>query len=849
MQELRQKQQLLELLHQGAIVLTPNNRLSAALLDDYFNYCEQKTITKPQCLPYRQFITRTFEQYCYQHPNQPYPYLINEMHCQHLWQQIIQMEETITYSEGLLNTVLDTWKQCEQWLISPEDQAFCYTQQTRQFQCWWQEFRQKLQQLEAISEYQLAPYLLHNDMFLINTPLIWASFDEFTPQQLKLQEQCNTHNIMQYRYDLEDNKAISTQLLAADNIQEEQQQLVFWIQEQLHTNRFIAEDKLQGAMKPPKIGIVVPELQQSSTMLQRMLAEHIDPALFNISLGQKLSEFPIIAHALSWLHLTTSKYTHQQITLLLQSPYIGHAQEELLQRAHCQQNCQLLQKRHCTYAELIEQLAQHTPLLAQSLTKLTAYPKLATPQEWVQIFQDRLNQLGYPGTLGLSSEQYQCHARLNTLFDEFRELAFIHHQLSTQEALDTFTQLTSNTVFQPQKKPAPIQILGLLEASGCEFDYLWIMGLTDQCLPGKTKRAPLIPPSLQQSLKMPHSHPDRELYFAQSTLQRLRLGAKYSVFSYSKLQGDNPTLPCTLITQFPEYPKRTKPLATQQSELWDKYLESYEVPLLPEEHISGGTTLLSNQAQCPFKSFATHRLQAKPLPQLSEEFDSKERGQIIHKVMELLWKKLNSQSNLIRLEEQELQRLINQCISDTLHLGQKEQTLLHQIEHERLKRLVHHCLEWEKKRPPFTILALEHSYTMTLSGLEIQMRVDRLDEVDDAQWVIDYKSSIPNSKPWNEDRPQQPQLLLYALLNEQINTLLFLQIKTGAILCSGLSEFPSDVKGINRLKKDECWSQIREHWQEQLNELAQEVIHGHCPPQPINSSICAYCDFKNLCRI
>ncbi len=99
------------------------------------------------------------------------------------------------------------------------------------------------------------------------------------------------------------------------------------------------------------------------------------------------------------------------------------------------------------------------------------------------------------------------------------------------------------------------------------------------------------------------------------------------------------------------------------------------------------------------------------------------------------------------------------------------------IEQERLQRLILTYIEWEKARPPFSVHALEQEYSLVLSGLAIRVRVDRIDQVEDKKWVIDYKSTLPSSKPWNDERPKEPQLLLYALLDEEINTLLLVQLK------------------------------------------------------------------------
>jgi len=348
---------------------------------------------------------------------------------------------------------------------------------------------------------------------------------------------------------------------------------------------------------------------------------------------------------------------------------------------------------------------------------------------------------------------------------------------------------------------------------------------------------------------MPHSTAARELYFARQTLQRLQNGSKSVVFSYSHLTGDKPNLPSALINHLPLFTSLLNETVPKASFLTINS-EHYSLPLQNNEFLSGGTALLTNQAKCPFKAFAEHRLKAKPVLKTSEGIDTKERGKIIHKIMELLWQDLETQAHLLDCSEHELDLFIDKAINQAL----QEQTaqypqLMQELEYFRLKRLVLSYLVWEKQRPPFSIAAIEQSYSLNLAGLEIKVRVDRLDKVADKTWVIDYKSTLPTTKPWNEERPQEPQLLLYALLNDEINTLILMQIKTGKIICSGISENKTEIKGISSLKNEESWQDTRHHWKEQLSGLAQEILSGHCPPQPLNSNICTHCDFKNLCRI
>jgi probable DNA repair protein len=839
MLKLNNKTQLLDLLTQGAVVLSPNNRLSAALLQSYFTHCNKSTVIKPQCLPYTIALLNTFEEIKFKHHGEVQPTLLNQAQCRYLWQLIIQKTKGITYSTGLLQAVMQAWKYCEQWQISPHNPSFSYTPQTQTFQDWWHAFNKELEKLNALHEFQLADYLIKRKQSLFNAPLIWVCFDEFTPQQLSLQTHLQEQGLNQYHYDLTE-QTPSPQLYAAENNKEEYQQLIQWLQ-------------LKLKQSEKRIAVVVPELEQESRHLKRCLSQHFDASLFNISLGEPLGQYPLVEHALSWLHLAQN-CTQQEMSLLIQSPYIGGAQAEFIARSQCLQDSPLLQQRQGSLKQLSTSLQAKAPILAEHLNRISSYPKSASPNEWVGLFQKRLNSLGFPGDYGLNSAQYQCYQRFLALFDEFRQLTMVSAQFSESEALDALNQLAATTIFQAQKSNARIQISGLLEASGCEFDSLWVMGLTDQCLPGKTKLSAFIPPQLQRDLYMPHSSPERELHFAQQTLQRLHRGSQETVFSYPKLQGDRPGLPSALIAHYPLFISATELRGKENITALITLQEDYSVPLKAEEKLTGGTALLGNQAKCPFKAFAEHRLAAKPLPNITEGIDNKERGTMIHKIMELLWRDLATQHNLLYIEQDKLDHLIINAIELANKELQKESmdelpAVIQEIEYTRLKRLVLGCLEWEKQRPSFEIASLEQSYSINLAGLEIKVRVDRLDKVADKTWVIDYKSTLPANKPWNEDRPQEPQLLLYALLNEDINTLLFMQIKTGNIMCSGLSENPSEIKGISTLKKEECWVDTREYWQQQLTSLVEEVLSGYCPPLPINATVCSYCDFKNLCRI
>ncbi|WP_058535787.1 PD-(D/E)XK nuclease family protein [Legionella saoudiensis] len=839
MHVLNNKEQLFALLAEGAVVITPNNRLSDAITQQYYHAQNNNTVDKPVCLPYGVALVKAYTQLNFTTPLATHPILLNSNQCLYLWRKLIKSCDDITYSDGLLQAVISAWERCEQWQINADDPAFHYTPQTRQFQQWWQSFNKELNKNNLIAECQLVPYLIKAHSPLLSGPVIWACFDDFTPNQVQLQQHLEQQGFAQHQYDLPA-RVSDVSILAAKDEKEEYQQLISWLQLKIQEGN-------------QRIAVVIPDLQQKPSAIRRLLAQHFDPAVFNISLGQTLNEFPLVAHALCWLNLDTTYLSAHQATLLLQSPYLGSAKEEFLARAEYLQNSTLLEDQNIPYTQFINDLKTYTPKLAALVGQISTYPKEASLYEWIQYFQERLNSLAFPGDYGLNSENYQCFSRFSLLFDELRQLSILCSHLTKTEALELLKQLVVNTIFQAQKTDSIIQVSGLLEASGCEFDHLWMTGLNDQCLPQKVSLSAFIPPQLQRDLQMPHSLPARELQFAKQTLYRLQQSANSVVFSYAELQGDTPNLPCSLIIEHPEFIRIDQAINPQQETQLIHIEENYLLPVQAEEQISGGTALLANQAKCPFRSFAEHRLRAKESSQTHDGLNAKTRGQIIHKVMELLWQTLQNQQALFTLDADRLEQHIDTAIQRALEpLSQQHPEtfpeLVRTVEYTRLKRLALSYLEWEKRRSPFTISALEQSFTINLAGIDFNVRVDRLDEVADKKWVIDYKSSLPSSKPWYEDRPKEPQLLLYALLDTEINAMLLMQIKAGKITCSGFSEEKQAVSGISSLKKEETWDDCRTHWHNQLTHLAEEFQQGHCAPQPAQLTICQQCSFQSLCR-
>lgn len=831
---------LFALMKQGAMLITPNNRLSNHVLNAFSRADEQSVLEKPRCLPWQMYLQECFRLHACQRPLTAMPVLLNAQQLRFLWTSVIASQLGDSVNQGLIDEVQEAWRRCLLWQVDWRQNSFSLTPQSRQFQEWAALLQTELDQRQVICSEQLVDFLRQQQTQLSPGCVIWYCFDDYTPQQRQWQQYLQEQGCVQHYLDLpiQDESAV---LYEADDEDDERLQLLFWLQEQVTAGH-------------ERIGVVVPDLHHQAHRLQRLLQAHMPASLFDISLGQPLTQFPLVAHALSWLGLQGADISHQLARLLLSSPYLADARSEMLARAAMLQDSAAMQEQSIDYAFFLSEASRFAPALGRLLTSLQAYPKQATVHEWVALFTTRLHALGFPGEYPLNSATWQCYHRFLALFDEMKQLAMLSSSLSLTQALSTLTMLANNTVFQAQKTESRIQIVGLLEASGCYFDKLWMMSTTDECLPQKTRLSAFIPAHLQCELAMPHASPDRELLLARRIVTRLKNSSQALVFSYPRLSKDKPNLPSPLICELKAYQRRTTQLPERVPAL-EPFTESYDIPFTTRDRSSGSSALLANQAKCPFRAFAAHRLQARKECLPSDGPNMVERGKLIHKVMEVLWQQLERQASLFTLSEEQLLNAIDRAIDQALAPWQRVRhqsfpPLVQEVERARLRRLAQACLDWEKQRPAFVVDALEQSFSLELAGIHFNLRLDRLDvSADGKKWVIDYKSSLPSGAPWNEDRPKEPQLLLYALLDERINTLLFGELKNGQMACKGFSEDKQELAGISSPKDERGWQEYREHWRSLLHELAEEYQRGYCPPQPISPSVCQQCDFQSLCRL
>jgi hypothetical protein len=173
-------------------------------------------------------------------------------------------------------------------------------------------------------------------------------------------------------------------------------------------------------------------------------------------------------------------------------------------------------------------------------------------------------------------------------------------------------------------------------------------------------------------------------------------------------------------------------------------------------------------------------------------------------------------------------------------------------EHERLNGLLWKWLELEAARAPFTVERLEEGSEIAHhAGLDFSVRVDRIDRlVDGGRILIDYKSGAAEAD-WRGDRPDNPQLPLYALLHRE-SLVAVAYGRINAAECAFVVEsargdiFPG--KRASRLEGMPSFADLIELWSRRIECFAEDFARGRAAVAPTPQA-CRSCRLQGLCRV
>ncbi|BCN93890.1 hypothetical protein THMIRHAM_16750 [Thiomicrorhabdus immobilis] len=581
---------------------------------------------------------------------------------------------------------------------------------------------------------------------------------------------------------------------AAQDLFDEVQQVSNWAIQQ------VAEQLQHKPIELIKVAVVAPNVADYKTALSQCLDEQLylnglnqlhsqlngvnsHHKLYNLSLGEPLFSLPIIENAWQTLQLflqPQKSTSYQNWSQWLISPYtLG----DFTQRQQADAEFRRLQWANVLWPNLLESNAANS--LPQSLHK--ALKAIANKErqsasvglsDFIEQAWSVLDALGWPGNRTLQSEEFQQKTAFENALVEFSKLADIGGKQTYSKWLSLLKRYLSELVHQPQSVGhQPIQIMGMLEAGGQEFDALWIMGLTNEAWPRMPSPNPFIPMNLQRQYHLPRSDANRELSYAMQISQRLLLSANQVIWSYPQQSGEATLLPSSILPnhkQFPEQVALYQPTAyrtlaealfalrdPQNPIVWEEDWQGAEIPL--GQQAPGGTGILQAQSLCPLMAYVDYRLGAKyGFQQVEDSLQNTNQGTLIHQVLEHFWLEVKTQVALLRLSHEEVVDKLNAHIENAFASLQASlaQGIL-EVEHKRILELCLQWLELETQRSSFKVVEREKAHTVTLAGIDFKVIIDRVDEVDGQKVILDYKTGKASINSLLKTPLAAPQLAVY----------------------------------------------------------------------------------------
>ena len=828
--------------------------------------------------------------------------VLNAFQEQLIWEQVIQSQidasvEALFDLQALTASAAQAHKLSIEWNIPVDGSEFASEEQ-QQFQRWQTAFRTTCQKQGFIDVASLQAHLVnclpHINRSLLPTAIAFAGFDHYTALEQQLQRQLSQAGVRVVTIN-QDSEPGAIQRMAPSDISQECLSIAQWAKQHLVRN------------PNTRLGIVVPNLETYQYPIQDALDDTLSPQricgrnahqsrLFNISLGQPLSSTPIVATALNLLQLISNHRDVDQslIAALLHSPYWSNTSQATEADARARLDVAFrisvaLKAPFDRYDQFARWFLDEQKLVAPMLRQHLHALHLAIgrkeerllPSEWRHSLQTLLAKTGWLAEGKLNSIEFQTQQAFIDALNEFSRLDAITGKLKLREALKRLDQLCNERLFQPKTQGnPPIQILGVLESTGLPFDALWFAGLNESAWPPPAHPNPLLSVAAQRAQRAPNSCAGVQLEFARQIQHRLLRSATEIILSAPLSEGDTELQPSALISG---YALTASPCLENLPWIQDclshagSALESIEDTLAPAveagAHVRGGTWLLKAQAICPAWGYYQYRLGAAPLQDPVEGLDARQRGTLVHHVLESFWTKTENHAGLKALVSNGLYEAISQAIDTVLeayNADKKHEPLKprqHALEKSRLQRLLTLWLTLEAERTePFSVRHCEHEFLDNIRGIEVRMFLDRIDQLEDGRLlIIDYKTGANiDTRNWASQRLTEPQLPIYAAIAKpesgEVAGVAFGQVHLNKLGFKGIGDGEKLLPGVEDLKSFRSrrifpeaqfpdWTSVLTHWKSAIYTIADEVCQGDAGVRYANEKDLLYCDVLPLLRL
>ena len=427
-----------------------------------------------------------------------------------------------------------------------------------------------------------------------------------------------------------------------------------------------------------------------------------------------------------------------------------------------------------------------------------------------------------------------------------------------------------------------VQIMGILETRNLDFEHVLVLSVNDDTFPGnRAVSSSFIPYNLRYAygLPTPQHHEGVYAYYFYRLLQRAEtVHLAYCSRSDDKRTGEPSRYVYQLEYESPHRPLRrairlgvnltkTEPVSASKTGRTARILEEY---------LDGGGRSLSPTAfyqyvECPLRFYFRHVAGLKPV----EEIDLPMFGTILHRAMELLYMPLlgdpSPQRTIASLPgtpavKEAVVRAVNEEYLQDPKATEEEYGGSVLLVRDVVRKYIDSCiLPYDASQRGYAVERLEApvEYRVPLErdgrvrSVGFAGKADRIDRLSDgALRVVDYKTGKPHncfrdvaalfSSVAAERSPAVLQTLLYAMMLSQSENC---DVQPALYYVRSMQDerfSPLLVEGDRPVLR---FSDYRESLNGHLQKTLSELFDFSKPfEQCEDRSVCAYCDFREICR-
>lgn len=862
-------QEVCDLDPETTLVLTVNNRYARRIVDRLVASlgAQRAVIAIPDIIPLGAWLARMADDLSF-HADRPMPsWMADNFGTMYLWQQVIEETEP---GRSLLDIGQAARLACEadrmldEWRIRVEPHE--ETPDYRRFMVWRERYRLLLQErdledsnlaiervLSAVSEGVLQTSARH---------IVLAGFNDVSRRLSDLLGALQTRGVTVRALDEPVTPAGDVRSVRAPDPHSE------WVLAAQWALRQLQQDP-QG-----RYAIVVPGLEGNVPLAHRVLRDALAPEhVFNIAVGRPLSEWPLVRAALAWLRVV-ARFARGQVcsaqelgAALLAGGCTAH-EEEASRRAALDARLRHNAVPGMNADQFAAALDDYVPRLAtawrQAMERAETFASRADTSDWVGPIRELLQALGFPGQTALDSHAWQTLESFDQRIETLAVLTPVTGPVSFGKAVAMLAQMARETVFQPQRDPrARLDVLGFLESEGGHWDGVWVLGLTDDVLPAVPRPNPLIPLAALRRVNAPRATPEREFHWAQTLFTGLLGSAARVWLSHAAREGERELRASPFLAAFPVHDFEPEAPSCPALPL-EFVVDEQGPPVMQGEPVRGGIALLDAQARNPLWAFVRFRLGASELPDYADMANQNVRGIFLHKVMELFWKLTPDMAALERLAtDKRLHALVDEVIGRAAdEILTDFSPAMRTLEMQRAHAVVMRWLELERRREPFHVVAVEQRDRWSHAGVELSIRLDRVDRLPDGRLVvIDYKSGsgLANlARSWTRPRPVDLQLPFYAAVlggrDPGVAALVQATLHSGRVDTVGVSDGDCGFDGVDHFSSWEGlaasrWDDVLTGWQTAIEDMVTEFAQGRAPNRIADVNDLQYCDVLPFLRL